>query len=91
MPLQAGNTEAETYAAIDDAAMHQQPANVMRYRDETIQLVKEALLSDRQEPSKPSSDPAIQSFWDIGTSIRSRGSSGTNTLPCSFWHIPLTC
>lgn len=57
--------------------MLQQPANVMRYRDETIHLVKEALLSDRQEPSKPSSNPAIQSFWDIGTSIRSKGSSGT--------------
>lgn len=56
--------------------MLQQPANVMRYRDETIHLVKEALLSDRQEPSKPNSNPAIQSFWDIGTSIRSKGSSG---------------
>ena len=70
--------------------MLQQPADVTRYRDETIQLVKEALISDRQEPSKPSSDPAIQSFWDIGTSIRSQGSSGTRNLPCSLWHVPLT-
>lgn len=64
--------------AIDDAAMLQQPADVLRYRDETIQLVKEALLSDRDAPSKPSSNPAIQSFWDIGTSIRSQGSPESN-------------
>ena len=70
--------------------MLQQPADVMRYRDETIQLVKEALLSDRQEPSNPSSDPAIQSFWDIGTSIRSRGSSGTRNGPFSLCHVSLT-
>ena len=56
--------------------MLQQPADVIRYRDETIQLVKEALLSDREAPSKPSSNPAIQSFWDIGTYIRAKGSQG---------------
>ena len=63
--------------AIDDAAMLQQPADVIRYRDETIQLVEESLLSVREEPSRPSSNPAIQSFWDIGTSIRSRGNPGS--------------
>ncbi len=68
------------YIAIDDAAILQQPADVIRYRDETIQLVKEALLSDREVPSKPSSNPAIQSFWDIGTAIRSRGSRGQQSI-----------
>ena len=70
--------------------MLQQPADVMQYRDETIQLVKESLMSDRQEPSKPSSNPAIQSFWDIGTSIRSQGSSGTRIPSCAPSYRSLT-
>ena len=66
--------------AIDDVAVLQQPADVNQYQDETIQLVKEALMSNREQPSKPSLNPAIQSFWDPGTSIRSRGNAGTQDI-----------
>ena len=64
--------------AIDDAAMRQQPADIIRYRDETIDVVKESLLSNLEEPSKIHPDPAIQSFWDIGAAIRAKGTPESN-------------
>ena len=67
---------SEPCIAIDDAAMLQQPAEVVRYRDETIQLVREAATSNRETPSRPNTNPAIQSFWDIGASIRAHGNPG---------------
>ena len=89
-PFRLGTSYAKSHAAIDDGEMSQQPADLMRRRDETIQLVQESLVSDRQEPSYPSSDPLIQSFWDIGTSIRSQGSPGTEQFSCSTCYVSLT-
>ncbi|KAL8791312.1 MAG: hypothetical protein Q9195_005931 [Heterodermia aff. obscurata] len=64
--------------AIDDAAMEQQPADIIRYRDDTVDVVKESLLTNLEQPSKIHSDPAIQSFWDIGATVRASGTPESN-------------
>lgn len=64
--------------AIDDPVMRQQPANVDQYRDETIAVVEESLLSALDQPLAIHQNPAIQSFWDIGFEIRKNSNADSN-------------
>ena len=63
---------------VDDAATEQEPADIARYRDDTIDVVRECLLTDLEQPSKIHPDPVIQSFWDIGAAIRASGTPESN-------------
>lgn len=64
--------------AIDDAALMQQPTDIIRYRDQTIEVIKEGVTSTLDKPSKIHADPAIQSFWEIGAAIREKGTTESN-------------
>ena len=63
---------------IDEAALSHDRVDPIRFEDETIEVVKESLLSDLDEPSRIYSAPVIQSFWDIGAAIRAKGSAESN-------------
>ncbi|MCJ1404736.1 hypothetical protein MMC11_007962 [Xylographa trunciseda] len=66
--------------AIDDASMMQQPDDIIRYKNETISVIQQSLGPDHRPQSEPHPNPAIQSFWDIGTEIRAKGTLETNQL-----------
>ena len=55
--------------AIDDAALKQQPADIIRYRDETINVIRESVMSSLERPSKIHSNPAIQSKYSRNTNF----------------------
>ena len=59
--------------------MSHKPENLIQYRDETIELVKQSLSNECAPQVNPHPNPAIQSFWDLGTEFRSQGNPGTFT------------
>ncbi|KAL9583495.1 MAG: hypothetical protein Q9212_002666 [Teloschistes hypoglaucus] len=58
--------------ALDDTADNCQPADVIRYRDDSIRLTKESLISDLERPSQRHIDPRIEGLWDIARNFRAR-------------------
>ena len=63
---------------IDDASLSQQGGDLSRYGKETIEVVKESLLSDLDTPSSIHPNPIIQNFWDIGAAIRAKANAESN-------------
>ena len=48
----------------------------MRYKDETISVVRQSLANEKKPQTTPHPNPIIQSFWDLGVEIRSTGTPG---------------
>ncbi|MCJ1307923.1 hypothetical protein MMC25_001571 [Agyrium rufum] len=74
--------------AIDDGSLTKKPGDLIRYQDETIAIIKASLGPPPNRQAAPHPNPAIQSFWDLGTEIRSTGLPETNQQlikeQCSF-------
>lgn len=75
------------YLAIDDGSLSHQPEQTFRYKNETIALVKQSLGAGDQLQMDPHPNPAIQSFWDLGSEIRSNGTPSTFHFHLNLDHI----
>jgi hypothetical protein len=62
--------------AIDDGSLSHKPDQIVRYKNETISLVKQSLANGEKPRIRPHPNPIIQSFWDLGVAIRSTGTPG---------------
>lgn len=56
--------------ALDDKADNCPPADIIQYRDDSIRIAKESLISDLERPSQLQTDPRIVGFWDIARTYR---------------------
>ena len=65
-----------TDIAIDDGYLSYTPDEIIAYRDQTIEIVRESLGAEQKAKLNPHPNPAIQIFWDLGTEFRSRGVPG---------------
>ncbi|KAK0514066.1 hypothetical protein JMJ35_003788 [Cladonia borealis] len=81
---EGGNTELLTLAklvawqfiwddAIDDGYLSYKPEEIIAYRDQTIEISRESMGGEQKAKLNPHPNPAIQSFWDLGTEFWTRG------------------
>jgi hypothetical protein len=62
--------------AIDDGSLYYKSEVLKQYHDETIAVIEQSLSWDPKPQEQTHPNPAIQSFWDLGVDIRSRGTPG---------------